>query len=577
MPRILFLGRQNAALSRMAEAFAAVRMAGAEVASAGVEAAAPLHPMVARVMAEVGIDMSSRPSRTLNDFDPPDFDLVVAVTHGAAALCPLLPGHPQTVDWNMNDPSAVAGDEATVLRVFREARDEVRRCVDDLVGKGYLAALLTSRYCSSLILDHVSDGIMAHDMDRRIFHFNRAAERITGYRREEVMFKDCREVFPDGLCGGHCRFLDPGRPAIPAPAREFDIRTRSGENRRVSLQLTQLDNEGGEPAGVVALFRDLTHERQLERRVRDIEQFAGIVGKDEKMLEIFDLIHDLVDTDVPVMIEGESGTGKELIAAAIHNEGNRANRLFVPVNCGALPEGLLESELFGHVKGSFTGAIRDKKGRFELADGGTIFLDEIGDISQAMQVKLLRVLQDGAFERVGSEQTLQVNVRVISATNKDLKREIEEGRFREDLYYRLNVVPVRVPPLRERRIDIPLIIAHTLKQILERSGREGVSIAPETLDIMMSYDWPGNVRELQNWLQFALVKCRGALIRPEHLPPASGVRGTVTRRRHRKKLDAESVRTALEQADGNKVEAARLLGVSRATLYRFFDDGGRPV
>jgi transcriptional regulator with GAF, ATPase, and Fis domain len=332
----------------------------------------------------------------------------------------------------------------------------------------------------------------------------------------------------------------------------------------------------GNVVGALMSFRDLTRERALAKRVGEIEQFSGIIGRDEKMLDVFDLITDLADSNVPVFVQGESGTGKELVAAAIHNEGPRANHLFVPVNCGALPESLLESELFGHVKGAFTGAIRDKKGRFELADGGTIFLDEIGDISPSMQVKLLRVLQEGRFERVGSESTIAVDVRIISATNKDIHEEIISGTFREDLYYRLSVVPVTLPPLRDRRNDIPLLVEHTMRRIAKVAGKEGVTVSAEALDIMMSYDWPGNVRELQNWLQFALVKCRKeTVILPEHLPPTAHIGGVrPKRRRRRRKLSIEVVRGALRNVNGNKVEAARELGVSRATLYRFLNDTG---
>jgi transcriptional regulator with GAF, ATPase, and Fis domain len=324
--------------------------------------------------------------------------------------------------------------------------------------------------------------------------------------------------------------------------------------------------------GVLLTFRDTTREQDLARRMGEIRQFSGIIGKDEKMLEVFDLVRELADSNAPVLVQGESGTGKELVAAAIHNEGLRANHLFVPVNCGALPEALLESELFGHVKGAFTGAIRDKKGRFELADGGTIFLDEIGDISPPMQVKLLRVLQEGRFERVGSEKTLEVDVRVISATNKDLSQEIAEGNFREDLFYRLCVVPLTLPPLREKRNDIPLLVDHLLEHALKEVGREDVTVAPEALDVIMAHEWPGNVRELENWLQFALIKCRGNVIKPEHLPPGSSAGARPGKRMRRRKLDVDSVRSALRETDGNKVEAARLLGVSRATLYRFLDD-----
>jgi transcriptional regulator with GAF, ATPase, and Fis domain len=357
------------------------------------------------------------------------------------------------------------------------------------------------------------------------------------------------------------------------------------------MSVRAVADEGGSMKGVIASFRDLTHELQLARRLGEVESFSGIIGRDKKMLEVFDLIRSVASARVPVLIHGESGTGKELVAAAIHNEGNRAPQLFVPVNCGALPEGLLESELFGHVRGAFTGATRDKKGRFELADGGTIFLDEIGDISMAMQVKLLRVLQEGTFERVGDTKTLKTDVRVISATHKDLKEEIRAGRFREDLYYRLCVVPIDLPPLRDRVGDIPLLVEYVLRRVLEEYGREDVSLAPAALDALLSYPWPGNIRELQNALQFALVKCRTEVVEVGHLPPhilaASGLEAAVVKntyddavasaappaKRGRVKLTGESVNRALEACEGNKVKAARLLGVGRATLYRFLDRG----
>jgi len=347
--------------------------------------------------------------------------------------------------------------------------------------------------------------------------------------------------------------------------------------------VNMMEDQAGKLIGVLACFRDFTREIQLARRLGDIEQFAGIVGRDPKMLALYDLIPELAESSASVLIQGESGTGKELVAAALHNEGPRAGKMFVPVNCGALPEGLLESELFGHVKGAFTGAIRDKKGRFELADGGTIFLDEIGDISPAMQVKLLRVLQEGSFERVGGEQTIKVNVRVVSATHRNLQKEMAAGKFREDLFYRLSVVPLVVPPLRERRLDIPLLANHFLKQL---AVGKTISFSPDAIDFMLDYNWPGNVRELQNWIQFALIKCKGGVIQRDHLPPIAlnpmalaktpppPERPAPPPMRGRQRLTRESIETAISQAGGNKVEAAKLLGVSRATLYRFLDENG---
>jgi PAS domain S-box-containing protein len=559
----------------MAEAFANARtQPGLEVASAVTDDDGGVPAAAGPVMAEIGLAMPSTPPLALGARQIPELDIVVTLSEEAARACPMLPGNPLRVDWKLPTPHAVAGDAATVADYLRQSRETLRRLVSDLFDRGYFEALSSAHDASDSLLDHVSDGILAHDRRRRIFVFNSAAARITEFSRADVLNRDCHDVFPGNLCGTRCDFCEGGTLPTEIVRREMRIATRTGETRVVDATLRPLRDAAGEVSGAMVTFHDITQERHLARQVGEIRQFAGIVGRDIKMLEVFDLIRDLADSNVPVLVRGESGTGKELIAAAIHNEGPRANRLFVPVNCGALPEALLESELFGHVKGAFTGAIRDKKGRFELADGGTIFLDEIGDISPAMQVKLLRVLQEGSFERVGGEQTLRVNVRVISATNKNIEEEIREGRFREDLYYRLNVVPVFLPALRERRNDIPLLAEHILARALQEVGRAGVRLAPETLDAMMNYGWPGNVRELQNWIQFALVKCRGDAIRPEHLPPAlhapaqmMPVPGARQRR-----LEADGVRVALRESGGNKVAAAKLLGVSRATLYRFLDE-----
>jgi PAS domain S-box-containing protein len=347
---------------------------------------------------------------------------------------------------------------------------------------------------------------------------------------------------------------------------------------------TEYDAEG-RPVRSLGTVQDVTE------RIRTETSFQGIISRDARMQDIFETIKELAQHRVPVLIQGESGTGKELVAQAIHREGPRATRVFVPVNCGALPEGLLESELFGHVRGAFTGAIRDKKGRFELADGGTLFLDEVGELPKLLQVKLLRVLQEGSFEPVGDEKTRTVDVRIISATNRDLSREVEAGAFREDLYYRLKVMPIVLPPLRERKTDIPLLLNHFIEQAaIEGLRSEGFS--REALAVAIDYGWPGNIRELQSMVYHALIKARGQRIRPSHLPPE--IRETLTeaedppsaqtreavppmeplpvaRRGGGTKLAAQAVREALQAARGNKVKAAKLLGVGRATLYRFLD------
>ncbi len=568
----------------MAEGFALARQEqDVKIVSAGTEAW-HVHPMAIEVMAEVDVDISGHKSKAITDLDSLDFDLVVSLCDQAAKNCPVLPGNPERVNWNLPDPAREVDDGGldgeAGLAVFRKSRDEINRLVDDLFDRGYLDALVEAKRCAEIVINNITDGIIAHDMKRRIFHFNKAAEEITGYSRGEVINRDCHDVFPGRFCGGKCRFCDGALPVNDLVKQELMISTKDGEKRSIEMTVKKMADVHGNDVGVLASFRDVTREQSLAWRIGEISSFAGIIGRDHKMLAVFNLIRDLADANVPVLIEGESGTGKELVAAAIHNEGSRADKLFVPVNCGALPEALLESELFGHVRGAFTGAVRDKKGRFEIADGGTIFLDEIGDIPASMQVKLLRVLQEGMFERVGSEKTEKVDVRIISATNKNLKEEMAEGRFREDLYYRLSVVPVVLPSLRERRNDIPLLVEYVLKKEMQNTEKEGIALSKEAMGFMMSYDWPGNVRELQNWIQFALIKCKDAVIRLEHLPPHNinqrsdnGLISNLGKRRKRK-LDIASVQRALKETNNNRVEAARRLGVSRATLYRFLDNIG---
>jgi PAS domain S-box-containing protein len=383
------------------------------------------------------------------------------------------------------------------------------------------------------VLDNLKEGIIAHDMDRRIFFFNTEAERITGYRREEVLGQDCHEAFGIPFCGERCVFCEDPPKLAEKSEYTLNINTKTGEQRRIEMTVTSMRDADEQHTGVLTSFKDVTDIFSLKERAGELTSFGNIIGQDSKMVSIFKQIKDVADYDYPVHISGETGTGKELVAAAIHNECRRGGAPFVPINCGALPEGLIESELFGHVKGAFTGAIRDKKGRFELADSGTVFLDEVTELSNNMQAKILRFLQEGQFERVGGEQTIGVDARVISATNKNLKEAVKRGKFREDLYYRLNVIPIHLPPLRNRKIDIPLLSEHFLQEARERYGKEKLKISSKAMSLMLDYRWPGNVRELQN---------------------------------------VDSVRSALERSGGNKVKAAKLLGVGRATLYRFLGD-----
>ena len=439
------------------------------------------------------------------------------------------------------------------------------------MSRASLKKISCSRNNLKMVLDHLRDGVIAHDLNRRIFYFNKKAEEITGFSRKDVVGGDCHKTFGRPFCGEMCSFCG----KIPQPSSTADysinITTRNGENRKIEMSIVMMKDEEGENFGVLATFRDITEIVNLKIMAGKLSEFSNIIGQSSVMIDIFRQIRDLSSYTVPVHIYGETGTGKELVARAIHNESNRKGAPFVPINCGALPEGLVESELFGHVKGSFSGAIRDKKGRFELAHGGTIFLDEIAELPKPVQVKLLRVLQEGVIEKVGSENVITVDTRIICATNKILKEEVQKGNFRKDLYYRLNVIPLNLPPLRKRKNDIPLLIEHFLKQSAEKNGTQQKKISDETISIMMDYAWQGNVRELENVIQFASIKCRENTITPSNLPEElmenshwkKPGRGRAT------KLDHESVKNALVRTGGNKVKAAKLLGVGRATLYRF--------
>ncbi len=439
------------------------------------------------------------------------------------------------------------------------------------------------------LFESIPCGVLIVDSERRVLAVNNALERSFGIKSAEVINRRGGEVLkcvhafetPEG-CGfskdcSDCMVRQTALKAISGQKIERNrahvelIMNGRVEDLEFLISAAPLDHDGERMA--VVILEDMTELSILRRRLKAETDFAGIIGQGTIMNDLFRTIRDVADVNVPVLIQGESGTGKELVASAIHTQGHRSRMPFVPVNCAALPEGILESELFGHVKGAFTGAHRDKKGRFELAGEGTLFLDEVADLPKTVQAKLLRVLQEGTFERVGAEKSTSVDVRIISATNKNIKDEVKKGSFRSDLYYRLAVIPVHLPPLRKRKEDIPLLANHFL-DIFSREGHKNHgALTSETLDLMMDYSWPGNVRELQSAIRHALVKSGGSAIKPAHLPielrewpDIHPSRGPV------RKLDMESVKTALIKSGGNKTKAAGSLGVGRATLYRFLVD-----
>jgi transcriptional regulator with PAS, ATPase and Fis domain len=450
-----------------------------------------------------------------------------------------------------------------------------------------LANLLGTNSFVKTLVDSIPCGLLVVDRQGRVQVVNDILENVLRVNKKAALGKGtgnalscfCVNDHPKGCgYGDCCKDCEVQKLTLNSLSTRHKQRTKAhlqiiidGQLRDLDLLISAFPFNLNKELFSILIIENLNTLRAF---VPDDtkEGFRGIVGRSSSMLEMFDTIRQVARTDAPVLIQGESGTGKELVALAIHKESSRAQRNFVPVNCGALPEGLLESELFGHVKGAFTGAHRDRKGRFELADGGTIFLDEVGELSPATQVKLLRVLQDGRFEPVGSEQTLRVNVRVISATNKKLEEEVVANRFREDLYYRICVMPIIILPLRDRREDIPFLLEHFIAKFSEEAWGEKIAISDAALSILMSHSWPGNVRELINTMKFVLAKCHGHQIKPEHLPPtlqANMARLYISRYRE-PKLKSNAVVEALKKARGNKCQAAEILGVSRSTLYRFF-------
>jgi len=429
----------------------------------------------------------------------------------------------------------------------------------------------TSRQATDVILESISDGVFTVNERWEITSFNRAAEEITGTPRTEAVGRRCCDVFRASICESECALAWTQKTGKPIVDKTIYIVNGQGERIPVSISTALLKEPGGRVIGGVETFRDLSLVEELRKELEGRYVFADIISKNHRMREIFDMIPLVAASDSTILIQGESGTGKELVARALHNMGARAGKPLVVVNCGALPDTLLESELFGYRAGAFTGARTDRKGRFATADGGTVFLDEIADVSPALQVRLLRFLQERTFEPLGGDETVNVDVRIVAATNRDLEGLVAENAFRQDLYYRIAVVKIVIPPLRERRDDIPLLVDHFVSHFNRLAGRRIEGVSAEAMKLIMGHDYPGNVRELENAIEHGVVLCRGKTIRPEHLPDGMKRQGPVnlpTEAPTREAAEAAFLEEALARNNRDRAATARDLGVHRTTLWR---------
>jgi PAS domain S-box-containing protein len=420
------------------------------------------------------------------------------------------------------------------------------------------------------ILDSIIEGVFTVDSAWRITSFNRAAEEITGIPRKRAIGQPCRDIFRANICESECSLRQTIETGSPVIGRTVKILDAQGNRKPISISTAILRDRSGNVAGGVETFRDLTMIEQLRKQIERSYCCEDILSCNYRMRQLFDILPAIAETSSTVLIEGETGTGKELFARALHNLSPRAKKPFVAVNCGALPDTLLESELFGYKAGAFTDARKDKPGRVAAAEGGTLFLDEIGDISAALQVRLLRFLQERVYEPLGSTQPVRADVRMIAATNKNLAELVHSNHFRDDLYYRINVVRLQVPPLRERMEDLPLLVDHFIARFNVLQDKEVTGISDDVLSCLMSYHYPGNVRELENIIERSFVLCRSGQIEPQHLsdfPPCASAAGIASLGGFHQ-LEAAFLRSALRRNNWNRLETARQLGMHKTTLFR---------
>ncbi|OQY52332.1 MAG: hypothetical protein B6245_23730 [Desulfobacteraceae bacterium 4572_88] len=417
-----------------------------------------------------------------------------------------------------------------------------------------------------IILDNLDIGVLTVDRDNHISFFNTLAETITGFSRSEVLGKPCHTIFGEDFCKDILLLQKSAGNGDAGTSTEGKIITREGRSIPVRANYMPLRNEGGFIVGGLTTISDLSLKYHFNSAIRERYTFYDMVGKDPAIQKIFETIPIIAVSEATILIEGATGTGKDLLAKIIHNASNRTEKPFVKVNCAALPDNLLESEMFGYVRGAFTGANTDKPGRFQDADGGTIFLDEIGDLPLSLQAKLLRVLEDKEFYPLGSRKTTRVDVRIISATNQNLEQQVLAKRFREDLFYRLNVMRLELPPLKERKSDIPLLITHIVKRLCAAGNARAGKISENAMEVLLNYDYPGNIRELENILEHALIICQEDVIKRRHFPVS--LMKKIVCQMIPDEEEATRIVAVLKQQQWNRGKAARALGINRTTLWR---------
>jgi PAS domain S-box-containing protein len=422
---------------------------------------------------------------------------------------------------------------------------------------------------SQFIFNSISDGIFTTDKNYRITSFNKAAEKITGFSAAEAINKHCYDVFRTDICNKRCALKDTLKTEEPTENIRVTIISRNGCEIPINVTTTLLKDKNNKVIGAVELFKDISELEHLRERIKNNKSLDEIVSMNLQMQQIISLLPHIAESDCNVLIQGPSGSGKELFAQVIHNLSPRKYGPYIKINCAALPAQLLESELFGYEKGAFTDAKHDKPGQFCLANGGTLLLDEISEMDISLQVKLLRVLNNGEYRPLGSSKTLYSDARIIAATNADLKHEIKKNKFREDLFYRINVMNIKIPPLKDRPEDIPLLVNHFLKLFKKKNRNTIEKISPETLGILMKYSFPGNVRELENAIQHTFVMCRNGIILPEHLPESIIDEHFISKSTsNNSKDEREVIIESLKRNKGNKSKAAIELGMHRSTLWR---------